>query len=100
MVLKTIKSKDEFLEYKKHSAIVMFTGERCPACVQAKPKFLEIAKKGKTPHLIIDRTKQSTLLTDADIGLTPPITGVPTFVKYTKNDKGVITATRFNPNFK
>lgn len=81
MGLKTIASKKEFLWHKHRTAIVMFSGEQCPACVAAKPEFTKKANQSDKNFLLVDARKLQ--LSPADIGFT--ITAIPCFASYRKN---------------
>jgi len=92
VLVKNVSSKAEFNRYASKEVIVMFSGDSCPACVQAKPLFSKMAMTNKRPFLIVDRTKL-TDLTDSEIGL--KIASIPTFVKY-KNGKKVSNVVGFD----
>lgn len=81
MVLHYVRSKEEFIRYKSYNVNVMFTGSNCPACVQAKPYFEQMAQMYHGNFMIVDRVQLR--LTDHEIGFS--MTGVPTFVKYRNN---------------
>ncbi len=80
MVLIYVQSKQEFMQYKNNArgVNVMFTGDNCPACLQAKPYFEQMARQHHGNFMIVDRYRLG--LQDNEIGIT--ITGIPTFVKY------------------
>lgn len=82
MGLKTVASRKEFLWHKHRTAIVMFSGEQCPACVASKPQFTMKANQSSEKNfLLVDARKLQ--LTPADIGFT--ITAIPCFASYRKN---------------
>ena len=81
MVLVYVRSRAEFLKYKRYSVNVMYSGTHCPACVQAKPYFEQLAQQHHGNYMIVDRSQLG--LSDHDLGFT--LTGIPTFVKYRKD---------------